>query len=415
MKKRHNFEEWVGENSPPPGYYEFDKKNNGDLHPYVMRKEIDVSQEDAEIFFMGDIHGGAQSLLRVLWQLVISGYLDDEFEIVSKKKFYMVFLGDYVDRGNYGAETLYILCKLKLANWDNVFLLRGNHEDDDISSVHGFKAELTRKFGKNDGPWNLMNCWYGFLPMALFLNGIHISHGGIGYGDNTGSTATPYDAKRFLNITNNKIKYEKISVVNSKEQGFNWTDYVMGNMIIPSPRKVGYAVGYQYLQNYMTENNLFFSIRGHQHNQSVVQLINSEEKAVNFLETAEIVEKNENSSSFYIDDLKTKLITMANLSSTSIMNPVYNSPHEGFLIIRLKANNKTLANVFQNHVGEGYTRENMYTTSLYCNQTLLFPQSVFEKEKVTGNIISEVLQNIAQKNISIRKKNENVEQSQEEM
>ena len=41
------------------------------------------------------------------------------------KKFYMVFLGDYLDRGHYGMEVVYTLLRLKFENWDRVFLLKG--------------------------------------------------------------------------------------------------------------------------------------------------------------------------------------------------------------------------------------------------------------------------------------------------
>ena len=48
---------------------------------------------------------------------------------ISNKVTYMVFLGDYVDRGFYGTEVLYTIMMLKIANPEKVILLRGNHED----------------------------------------------------------------------------------------------------------------------------------------------------------------------------------------------------------------------------------------------------------------------------------------------
>ena len=47
----------------------------------------------------------------------------DGYRIVPPN-FYMVFLGDYTDRGLFGVEVLYTLMQLKLANPDRVFMAR---------------------------------------------------------------------------------------------------------------------------------------------------------------------------------------------------------------------------------------------------------------------------------------------------
>jgi hypothetical protein len=119
------------------------------LH-YAIKKDVYsfTKENPTKIFVVGDHHGCIHSMLRNLWRLVAAGYLKNDFKM--KDNFYMVFLGDYIDRGLYGAEVIYTLCRLKLANPDNVFILRGNHETRNCEG-ESFSEELSTKYGKERG------------------------------------------------------------------------------------------------------------------------------------------------------------------------------------------------------------------------------------------------------------------------
>jgi predicted phosphodiesterase len=68
-----------------------------------------------KVVFVGDTHGDLEAS-----QQVIERYL--------KKPYHIVFLGDYVDRGNYSKENIQYLLGLKLEHPEEIFLLAGNHE-----------------------------------------------------------------------------------------------------------------------------------------------------------------------------------------------------------------------------------------------------------------------------------------------
>ncbi len=68
-----------------------------------------------KVVFVGDTHGDLEAS-----QEVIQRYL--------KKPYHIVFLGDYVDRGNYSEENIQYLLRLKLEHPEEIFLLAGNHE-----------------------------------------------------------------------------------------------------------------------------------------------------------------------------------------------------------------------------------------------------------------------------------------------
>jgi len=112
--------------------------------------------------------------------LTEQGYLEN-FRII-RPRFYLVFCGDYTDRGRYGVEVLYTLLRLKLANPDQVFLARGNHEEVSIASRYGFLSEGRVKYAAEFDPKKVLRA-YDFLPAVIYLgtagNFLQLHHGGL--------------------------------------------------------------------------------------------------------------------------------------------------------------------------------------------------------------------------------------------
>lgn len=147
----------------------------GKFLPYVMRLDL---PQDAEVVFFGDLHGAFHSLLRAIWSFIDAGYIDLETLQVRpkyQKSFFMIFLGDYVDRGRHGVETVALLLTLKALNPGNVFMSRGNHEDADMNmwGANNFDGELRLKFPGityKDLQESLFRV-YNSLPLAIFIGG----------------------------------------------------------------------------------------------------------------------------------------------------------------------------------------------------------------------------------------------------
>ena len=235
---------------------------------YCQKQNVPLG---GEIVFVGDIHGSAHSLLKI-----IKKHVADDFKII-KNNLYIVFTGDYVDRGMYGVEVWYTLLRLKLANWDKVFVLRGNHENllQNSDTPVGFFAELVAKYGVDNGVIYLKKFdeLYKRLVLVLYLksgdNWIQCCHGAID---------PCCDMRYFLNnsemvsyIDFNKIGYGRTDAVN----GFVWGDFQgNGSTIEMNLRRISWL---EYLSTcdmvkWFKESGIHAIFRGHQHNSGGLSL-----------------------------------------------------------------------------------------------------------------------------------------------
>jgi hypothetical protein len=165
------------------------------FQPFVER---DLVPAGSEVLFHGDMHGDIHALVAWLDWLNQNGYLKD-FRI-ARPNVYMVFLGDYTDRGMYGTEVLYTMLRLKVENPDHVLIVRGNHEDVSLAARYGFIAEGRAKYGRDFDAKRVMRL-YDFLPVVLYLgcetNAIQCNHGGMEPGFNPRNLLDAPEGARF--------------------------------------------------------------------------------------------------------------------------------------------------------------------------------------------------------------------------
>ena len=133
---------------------------------------INIDTNENRLLIASDIHGDFNSL-----SLVIDEFLKDP----DKTK--LLFLGDYVDRGDYSVEVLYTLAWLKTRYHDRVFLLRGNHDTQgQLEMDHPYVTEFNSKFSSSATA--CINARTGFdscLPLVAIVDDKFVcTHAGFG-------------------------------------------------------------------------------------------------------------------------------------------------------------------------------------------------------------------------------------------
>jgi len=113
--------------------------------------------------FVGDTHGDLDAS-----QQVTQRYL--------KKPYHIVFLGDYVDRGDHSEENIQYLLELKWEHPEDIFLLAGNHEGFMVKEFYPSNFWGSISF-KEKEKYDLL---FSKLPLAATTqNGILALHGAL--------------------------------------------------------------------------------------------------------------------------------------------------------------------------------------------------------------------------------------------
>eukprot|EP01064_Diplonema_japonicum_P020353 TRINITY_DN2963_c5_g1_i1.p1 TRINITY_DN2963_c5_g1~~TRINITY_DN2963_c5_g1_i1.p1 ORF type:complete len:507 (+),score=61.21 TRINITY_DN2963_c5_g1_i1:25-1521(+) len=133
------------------------------------------------VWVLGDLHGSYKDLDRFLEKILPFG----EVALCPEK---ILCLGDYVDRGKFGLETLMKLLALRALAPDTVYMLRGNHEDPEVCGqipVYGSEslaAQCTEQFGSSNGKELFSLCCdlFTHLPLCATVDSkVFCVHGGV--------------------------------------------------------------------------------------------------------------------------------------------------------------------------------------------------------------------------------------------
>jgi|GEM_PF-641113 len=225
----------------------FGKLKNINKIPEIKEKETFTDQNivylpnHGEAIFVGDTHGEVQTTERI-----IKGSRFAE-RAAKGEDVYMVFLGDYVDRGNNPLENLETLLNLKKAFGERVILLRGNHDFAHKVNPHEFPHQVTSKFSSLNA-YNKTQEFFDKLPNTLVsANGVVAMHAGC-----------PSDVASIKDINKGETPFDNEIFWNDPEPAFQG-DY------LPNPRGAGKMFGQKALDRFLDQIGARVLVRSHQY------------------------------------------------------------------------------------------------------------------------------------------------------
>ncbi|MGM0509747.1 MAG: metallophosphoesterase [Thermoplasmatota archaeon] len=183
---------------------------------------------------IGDIHGDLEAA-------------EVPIEYALKKGLPMIFLGDYVDRGDKQLETLAFVLSLKLEKRDDVVLLRGNHETISLNRSYGFVNSLLERYSED--LYTEITELYDKMPISAVIDqDSFFVHGGIPEG---------------------KVDIEEVQRLEPSDKAYSemlWNDPSEDTeLFAPNHLRGGHHIfGKEAVDRFLSENELSMIFRAHQ-------------------------------------------------------------------------------------------------------------------------------------------------------
>ena len=170
----------------------------------------------------------------------------------------MLFLGDYVDRGDWGVEVFLFIASLRLNYPSNVVLLRGNHESYSMNESFNFRSEVLEKFDGDEEVYEAFQAAFQSLMLAAEIDDDYLCmHGGI----------SP-DLHSIADV--NKIKRHEEPPLEGIFCDLLWADPSMDSksrttkFVYNQPRECSYKFGLGPVKELLSKNNYLSIFRAHE-------------------------------------------------------------------------------------------------------------------------------------------------------
>jgi len=214
-----------------------------DIKKFFMQQSslVDITVPPGKKFTIcGDVHGQFYDLLNIF-----------ELNGIPSEENPYLFNGDFVDRGSFSVETIFLLFSFKLLYPKHFFMSRGNHESQVMNQMYGFEGEVKSKYSAQMA--ELFTEVYNWLPLCHLINGkILVMHGGLFATDNV-----TLDELR-------KIERNRQPPEDGPMCDLLWSDPQPQNGRSSSKRGVGTQFGPDVTQRFCSKQNLQYIVRSHE-------------------------------------------------------------------------------------------------------------------------------------------------------
>lgn len=161
-----------------------------------------------------------------------------------------LFLGNYINKGNYSVECISLLICLKVRFPHRIYLIRGNHESRGLSQIYGFYDECLQKYG-NVHIWKYFTDLFDFLPLTAVVDSqIFCVHGGLS------------PSLEILDHIRNIDRFQDIPL-EGLMCDLVWTEPDDWNGWHMFPKGNGYSFGQDITEQFLYENKLNLILRAH--------------------------------------------------------------------------------------------------------------------------------------------------------
>ncbi|MEM0260503.1 MAG: metallophosphoesterase family protein [Sulfolobales archaeon] len=211
-----------------------------------------VRLDGGRYYAVGDLHGDFNTFAEILNEYNLLRHLDE--------RGYVVFLGDYVDRGYRQVEVFIGLSLLKIYYRDHVIILRGNHEGPEhlLPYPHDFPQILLYRYGSSEGSkiYSLSREIFDLMPYAAYREGsILFVHGGIPVFT---TDECPRDISCILDADDPYSRTLEEILWNDPLRGEEELEYTI------NPRGAGYLWGVGITRRFLEKTRLKAIVRGHE-------------------------------------------------------------------------------------------------------------------------------------------------------